>query len=797
MKSTLIKCRINTLILVRKEKEMKKTFEFDFYGKKLVVETGEIAKQADGAVLVRYEDTVVLSTVCCSDEPKEGDFFPLTVGYEEKQYAIGRIPGGFLRREGRPGEHATLTARLIDRPIRPMFSDGFRNEVQIVNTVMSVDLDATPEMAAMFGSSLSLCISDIPFDGPIAGVYVGRVNGEFVINPSVAQREVSDLNLAVAGTKDAINMVEAGANELSEDVMLDAIMFGHEAIKKLCEFQETIKNEIGKAKRVVSLYAPDPVIKEDIYSRIGERMVKAISIFDKLERQAAIDALRKEITDDYETREYANEKELRLTMLMVNDILENMVANEVRRLITEEKIRPDGRKVDEIRPLDAQVDLLPRVHGSAMFTRGQTQVISTCTLGIKGDEQIIEALSPEDTKRWMHHYNFPPFSVGEIGRMGTPGRREIGHGALGERALSYVLPSEEEFPYTIRCVAEVCESNGSSSQASICASCMALMAAGVPIKRMVSGIAMGLITSGPLDGNHPYTILTDIQGLEDHFGDMDFKVAGTEVGVTALQMDIKIKGVTREILHDALMQAHEARAQIREVMSKAISEPRAELSKYAPKYATFMINKDKIKDVIGTGGKVINDIIERCNQVKIEIEDDGRVTIYHTDKESIEKARKIIETIVTDIEVGTVFEGTVTHIEPKKVFVQLMEGKEGVCPVSKLAKGFVEDPNDVVSVGDTLKVIVTEIDKFGKTIVSHADVEGGKEPRNQGSRGPRNNDRRNGPKFDRERGPKNSFKSSLEDEGFKEFKKEENKAESEVKEEKVEEKKKFGFFHKK
>ena len=774
---------------------MKKTFELEFYGKKLVVETGEIAKQADGAVFVRYNDTVVLSTVCCSDEPKEGDFFPLTVGYEEKQYAIGRIPGGFLRREGRPGEHATLTARLIDRPIRPMFSDGFRNEVQIVNTVMSVDLDATPEMTAMFGSSLALTISDIPFDGPIAGVYVGRVNGEFIINPTVEQREMSDLNLAVAGTKDAINMVEAGANELSEDVMLDAIMFGHEAIKELCAFQESIKAEIGREKRAVSLYAPDPAIKEDIYSRIGEKMVKAISIFDKLERQAAIDALRKEITDDYEARTYANDKELRLTMLMVNDILENMIANEVRRLITEEKIRPDGRKVDEIRPLDAQVDLLPRVHGSAMFTRGQTQVISTCTLGIKGDEQIIEALSPEDTKRWMHHYNFPPFSVGEIGRMGTPGRREIGHGALGERALSYVLPSEEEFPYTIRCVAEVCESNGSSSQASICASCMALMSAGVPIRRMVSGIAMGLITSGPLDGNHPYTILTDIQGLEDHFGDMDFKVAGTEVGVTALQMDIKIKGVTREILHDALMQAHDARAQIREVMSKAISEPRAELSKYAPKYATFMINKDKIKDVIGTGGKVINDIIDKCNQVKIEIEDDGRVTIYHTDKESIEKAKKIIETIVTDIEVGTVFDGIVTHIEPKKVFVQLMEGKEGVCPVSKLARAFVEDPNDVCKVGDVLKVVVTEIDKFGKTIVSHADVEGGKAPRTSKGGPKGGNFNRDRKPFDKEKPAKDEYKApSLEEEGFKEFKKSEDKP-AEVKG--GEEKKKFGFFKKK
>ena len=787
---------------------MKKVFEFEFYGKKLVVETGEIAKQADGAVLVRFNDTVVLSTVCCSDEPKEGDFFPLTVGYEEKQYAIGRIPGGFLRREGRPGEHATLTARLIDRPIRPMFPEGFRNEVQIVNTVMSVDLDATPEMTAMFGSSLALSISDIPFDGPIAGVYVGRVNGEFVINPSVEEREKSDLNLAVAGTEEAINMVEAGANELSEDVMLDAIMFGHEAIKKLCAFQKQIASEIGKAKREVSLYAPDETIKKDIYDRIYDKMVKSISIFDKLERQNAIDSLKKEIIDDYDARSYKDDKDHRLTMLMVNDILEKMVADEVRRLITVEKIRPDGRKVDEIRPLDAQVDLLPRVHGSAMFTRGQTQVISTCTLGIKDDEQILESLSPEDHKRWMHHYNFPPFSVGEIGRMGTPGRREIGHGALGERALSYVLPSEEEFPYTIRCVAEVCESNGSSSQASICASCMALMAAGVPIKRMVSGIAMGLITSGPLDGNHPYTILTDIQGLEDHFGDMDFKVAGTEVGVTALQMDIKIKGVTREILHDALMQAHSARAQIREVMSKAIAEPRKELSKYAPKFETFYIDKDKIKDVIGSGGKVINDIIERCNDVKIDIEDDGKVTIYHTDKESIEKAKSIIDGIVREVEVGEEFEGEVTRVEEYGAFVKLFGDKEGLCHVSKLAWGYVKDAHDVVKVGDALKVKVIDIDDHGKIKLSHREFEENKndeKPNSSKKDGENRKNHANRKDFSKKpynKKPVESEKKSKNDdlEGFKEFKKEEAFSEKTITSEvKTEEKKSglFGLFKKK
>ena len=700
---------------------MKRTFELEFYGKKLIVETGEIAKQADGAVFTRFNETVVLSTSCCSDEPKEGDFFPLTVIYEEKQYAVGRIPGGFLRREGRPGEHATLTARLIDRPVRPMFSEGFRNEVQIINTVMSVDLDATPEMTAMFGSSLSLCISDIPFDGPIAGVYVGRVDGKLIINPTVEEAQKSDLNLAVAGTKEAINMVEAGANELSEEEMLDAIMFGHEAIKKLCEFQEEITREIGKPKRTVKLYEQDETVKKDIYDRIGERMVKAISIFDKLERQNAIDQLKKEIIDDYDSREYKKENDHKLMMLMVNDILEGMVANEVRRLITEEKIRPDGRKIDEIRPLNAQVDLLPRTHGSAMFTRGQTQVISTCTLGTKNDEQIIENLTAEDNKRFMHHYNFPPFSVGEIGRTGTPGRREIGHGALGERALSYVIPSEEEFPYTIRCVAEVVESNGSSSQASICASCMALMAAGVPIKAMVSGIAMGLITSGPLDGKHPYTILTDIQGLEDHFGDMDFKVAGTENGITALQMDIKIKGVTREILKEALAQANKARAQIREVMKGAISEPRKELSKYAPKFESFYIDKDKIKDVIGSGGKVINEIIEKCNQVKIDIEDDGKVTIYHTDKDSILKAKDIIEGITREVEVGEIFDGVITRVEEYGVFVSLFGDKEGLCHVSKLSNEYLNSAKDFVRVGEKLKVKVIDVDNAGKIKLSHKE----------------------------------------------------------------------------
>lgn len=700
---------------------MKRVFELEFEGKKFVVENGEIAKQADGAVLVRLNDTAVLSTVCASKEPKEGDFFPLTVGYEEKQYAVGKIPGSFLRREGRAGEHATLTARLIDRPIRPMFSEGFRNEVQIVNTVMSVDQDCTPEMTAMLGSSLALGVSDIPFDGPIAGVYVGRVDGKFIINPTVEEKAKSDINVAVAGTKDAINMVEAGADQVNEEDMLDALMFGHEAIKKLCAWQEEIIKEIGKPKRHIELYKCDPVIENDVTLRAKDRLVKAISIFDKLERQNAIDDIENEIIDDYDTRKYEDEKTHQKTVSMVKETLEKLVAEEVRRLITEEKIRPDGRKVDEIRPLNAQIDLFPRTHGSAMFTRGQTQVISITTLGARSDEQIIDNLTDEDSKRWMHHYNFPPYSVGEVGRIGSPGRREIGHGALGERALSYVIPSEEEFPYTIRTVAEVVESNGSSSQASICASCMSLMAAGVPIKAMVSGIAMGLISSGPLDGKHPYTILTDIQGLEDHFGDMDFKVAGTEKGITALQMDIKIKGVTKEVLHEALMQAHTARAKIREVMASAIKEPRPDVSKYAPKMDTFKIDPDKIREVIGTGGKVINDIIAKCDNVKIDIEDDGQVTIYHMDREIINKAKDMILDIIREAKVGEDFVGEVTRVEDYGAFVHLFGNVEGLCHVSRLGWGFINKASDVVKVGDMIKVRVVEIDEKGKVKVSHKE----------------------------------------------------------------------------
>jgi polyribonucleotide nucleotidyltransferase len=699
----------------------KKVFEFDFEGKKLVVETGEIAKQADGAVLVRLDETAILSTAVASDKAKDTDFFPLTVTYEEKQYAVGKIPGSFLRREGRPGENATLTARLIDRPIRPLFNEGFRNEVQVINTVMSVDYDATPEMTAMFGASLALCISDIPFEGPIAGVLVGRIDGKLIINPSVKERELSDLHIAVAGTKEAINMVEAGAAEVSEEDMLDALMFGHRAIQRLCEIQESIVKQIGQPKRTMELYTLDATLVKEIKTASLTKMVKAIATKDKLEREGKMNAVKDDIIAVYESRTYADSSIKDKMLKQVNQIIEAMISDEVRRLITEEKVRPDGRQVNEIRPLNSQIDLFPRVHGSAMFTRGQTQVISVTTLASLNDVQIIDNLTEDDSKRFMHHYNFPPFSVGEVGRTGSPGRREIGHGALGERALSYVIPSEEVFPYTIRVVSEVVESNGSSSQASICASSMSLMAAGVPIKGMVSGIAMGLITSGPLDGKNPYTILTDIQGLEDHFGDMDFKVAGTQKGITALQMDIKIRGVTETILGEALKEANRARTVIREDMLKTIDQPRAEVAKYAPKLEQIRIPVDKIRDVIGAGGKVINEIIEKCNQVKIDIEQDGRVMIYHQDREPINRAKAMIEALTREAKIGEIFEGKVVRIEQYGVFVNLFGDTDGMCHVSNLANGYVNHPKDHVKMGDVIKVKVISVDEKGKVALSHKE----------------------------------------------------------------------------
>jgi len=701
---------------------MKQVFEMDFEGKHIAVEVGEIAKQADGAVLVRYNDSVILSTVCAAKTPKEGvDFFPLTVLYNEMSFSAGKIPGGFLRREGRPSTHATLTARMIDRPIRPMFPEGFVNETQIVNQVLSYDGDATPELAAMLGSSLALGISDIPWNGPIAGVYVGRIDGKFIINPTKEEWKKSDLNLTVAASKEGVNMVEAGAEELPEEVMVDAIMFGQEAIQKLLDFQNKVIAAVGKAKREVKLIEIDKGLEKELEGKAKDRLVKAVSIFDKLERQHAIEDIEAEVIEEYENKDYESEAEKENKIKEVGIILEGFVRDEVRRLITEDKVRPDGRKVDEVRALDAQVDLLPRVHGSAMFTRGQTQVISVTTLGALSESQIMDDLDGSDNKTWMHHYNFPPYSVGEVGRMGTPGRRELGHGALGERALSYVLPSIDEFPYTIRTVAQVVESNGSSSQASICASCMSLMAAGVPIKAPVSGIAMGLITSGPLDGKHPYTILTDIQGMEDHLGDMDFKCAGTSKGITALQMDIKIQGITKQVLSEALAQAHKARAQILDVMLEAIPEPRKELSEYALKMETFDVPVDMIRKVIGSQGKVINNIIEECNGCKIDINDDGRVVLYSTDKAMIAKARKMIDDIVHVAKVGEEYDGIVQRVEPYGAFVRLFGDTDGMCHISKLDWKRVNKVEDVCKIGDTLKVKIINIDDKGRIDLSHRE----------------------------------------------------------------------------
>lgn len=694
----------------------KQVFRLDFCGRGLTVETGEVAKQAGGAVLVRYDDTVVLSTATASKQAKEGiDFFPLTVLFEEKLYSVGKIPGGFLRREGRPSEHATLTARMIDRPIRPLFADGFRNEVQVVNTVLSVDQDCTPEMTAMFGASLALCVSDIPFNGPIAGVMVGRVDGEYIINPTPEQLEKSDINLTVAGTKYAVNMVESGAKEVSEEAMLGAIMFGHEHIKQLVAFQEEIAAAVGKEKMEVKLYTVDEDIDREVRAQFEQAIRDAVSIEKKLERYGKIDELTEEAVAVFDAKEYENEAAKAKVLKQVKQICHSIEADEVRRLIIEDKVRPDGRKVDEIRPLDSQVDILPRAHGSALFTRGETQVLSVTTLGPMNDNQIIDDLTEVETKRFMHHYNFPPYSVGETGRMGSPGRREIGHGALGERALSQVLPSVEDFPYTIRTVAEVTESNGSSSQASICAGTMSLMAAGVPIKAPVAGIAMGLIMD---EENGKYTVLTDIQGMEDHFGDMDFKVAGTSKGITALQMDIKVTGITREVFEEALAQAKVARAQILENMMAAISEPREDVGTYAPKIEQFYIDPEKIREVIGPNGKMINKIIEASDDVKIDIEDDGHVVIYHMDRAAINHAADMIRDIVREAKVGDIYEGKVVRIEKFGAFVNLFPGTDGLLHISKINHERVNKVEDVLNIGDTVRVKVTEIDDRGRVNVS-------------------------------------------------------------------------------
>ncbi|MCP1124720.1 polyribonucleotide nucleotidyltransferase [Bacillus sp. AFS018417] len=685
----------------------KQVFSIDLAGRQLTIETGQLAKQANGAVLVRYGDTAVLSTATASKEAKNVDFFPLTVNYEERLYAVGKIPGGFIKREGRPSEKAILASRLIDRPIRPLFADGFRNEVQVVSIVMSVDQDCSSEMAAMLGSSLALSISDVPFEGPIAGATVGRIDGEFIINPTVEQQEKSDIHLVVAGTKDAINMVEAGADQVPEETMLEAIMFGHDEIKRLIAFQEEIVQAVGKEKTEVKLYEVDATINQDVREMAEKDMLAAIQVHEKHAREDAINEVKKRVIEHYEANEADAE-----TLGQVSEILYKIVKEEVRRLITVEKVRPDGRKADEIRPLASEVGILSRTHGSGLFTRGQTQALSICTLGALGDVQILDGLGVEESKRFMHHYNFPSFSVGETRPMRGPGRREIGHGALGERALEPVIPSEKDFPYTVRLVSEVLESNGSTSQASICGSTLAMMDAGVPLKAPVAGIAMGLVKSG-----EHYTILTDIQGMEDHLGDMDFKVAGTAKGVTALQMDIKIEGLSREILEEALQQAKVGRMHILDHMLSVIAEPRTELSQYAPKIVTMTINPDKIRDVIGPSGKQINKIIEETG-VKIDIEQDGTVFISSIDQEMNEKAKKIIEDIVREVQVGEIYLGKVKRIEKFGAFVELFSGKDGLVHISELALERVGKVEDVVKIGDEISVKVIEIDKQGRVNLS-------------------------------------------------------------------------------
>ncbi|GGN90227.1 polyribonucleotide nucleotidyltransferase [Saccharibacillus kuerlensis] len=688
---------------------MEQQVEMQLGGRTLTLKTGRLAKQANAAVMVHYGETVVLCTVTASTQPKDLDFFPLTVNYEERMYAVGKIPGGFIKREGRPSEKAILSSRLTDRPIRPLFPEGFRNDVQIQNIVMSVDQDNEPQIAAMIGTSAALSISDVPFDGPIGGVAVGRVEGQFVVNPTLAQQEVSDLYLVVAGTKDAIMMVEAEGNEVPEEIMLEAIMFGHDAVKEIVASIEQLVEKSGKPKMEVKLHAVDAEVSAAVRAFVGDRLVEAVRIAEKHARQDAIDAINEETVAHF-AEQYLETPD---KMDDVKEILHDIVKEEVRRLITHDKVRPDGRGLAEIRPISSDVALLPRVHGSGLFTRGQTQALSICTLGVLGDAQMLDGVAPEETKRFMHHYNFPPFSVGEARPLRAPGRREIGHGALGERALMKVLPSETEFPYTIRLVSEVLESNGSTSQASICASTLAMMDAGVPLKAPVAGVAMGLIK----DGEH-VSILSDIQGMEDHLGDMDFKVAGTKDGVTAIQMDIKIDGISREILAEALTQAREGRLHILDQMLQAIQEPRTKMSKYAPKIMIINIKPEKIRDVIGAGGKIINKIIEETG-VKIDIEQDGRVFIASNDEDMINKASEIIQGIVREVVVGEVYEGTVRRIEKFGAFVELLPGKDGLVHISQLAAERVAKVEDVVAIGDKLQVKVTEIDGQGRVNLSH------------------------------------------------------------------------------
>ncbi len=707
----------------------KKIFELDFYGRRIVVEHGELAKQATGSVLIRYNDTVVLTAAVVNKNVNLlSDFFPLTVNYQEKLYSVGKIPGGFIKREARPSENATLAARMIDRPMRPLFPEGFKNEVQIINTVLSVDQDCSPELSAMFGSSLAVAISQIPFNGPIAGVKVGRVNDKFIINPTPEELESSTIDLTVAGTKEAINMVESSAKEVDEATMLEALMFGHKAIKKLIKFQEEIVSEIGVEKMEYETLEITHELREEIEELATKKMDKALRIKDKLKKYAAIDEVKDEVVSKYiiENQETMKDSELKELTVKVNMVLSDIEYKLFRSIVVKEKKRADGRKMDEIRPLSTDIDLLPRTHGSALFTRGETQALSVTTLGALNEHQILDGLGLEDQKRFMLHYNFPQFSVGETGRYGAPGRREIGHGALGEKALAQVIPSEDEFPYTIRVVSEILESNGSSSQASICAGCMSLMAAGVPIKAPVAGIAMGLITH-----DDDYTILTDIQGMEDHLGDMDFKVAGTKKGICALQMDIKIKGITDEILGKALAQAKKARLEILKVIEKQIKEPRKEVSKYAPKTMIFTIDPAKIKDVIGRGGEMITKIIceasnvedvNNINAVKVDLEDDGRVIIYHTNQEIIDKTAEMIKNITKEVEVGKIYDAKVVKVEDFGCFVEIWPGCEGLVHISQLARERVEKVQDVVTLGDEILVKALGPDKKGRQNFSRKEA---------------------------------------------------------------------------
>lgn len=683
----------------------KNVFETEINGKPFRVEIGEMAKQANGACMVYYGDTAVLAAVTASKKPKDLPFFPLQVNYEERLYSVGKIPGGFIKREGRPSENAVLTSRLIDRPIRPLFPEDFRNEVQVITTVMSVEQDCSPEIAAMIGASISLSISDIPFDGPIAGINVGQIDGEFVVNPSLEQQEKSELELTVAGTKDGVNMVEAGAEEVTEDIILDAIMFGHKEIVRLVEFQEEIVNALDVEKFVPEVFELDEVIAKEVEAKAKDDILAAIKVTEKKAREEAIESVKDNIISSYDEDDTE-------TIVHVKVTLDNLVKDGVRYLITDEKIRPDGRRIDEIRDLASRTDILPRTHGSGLFTRGQTQALSVCTLGSLSENQFLDGIDLEETKRFMHHYNFPQYSVGETGPIRGPGRREIGHGALGERALEKVLPSEEEFPYTIRVVSEVLESNGSSSQASICAGTLSMMDAGVPIKAPVAGIAMGLIKTG-----ENYSVLSDIQGLEDALGDMDFKVAGTEKGITALQMDIKIDGLNRNILKESLEQAKIGRLAILKSMVDVINEPKEELSKYAPKIISMQIDPDKIRTVIGPSGKQINKIIDETG-VKIDIEQDGNVYISSTESDKIDDAKQIIEDLVREAKVGEIYLGEVKRIEKFGAFVEIFKGKDGLVHISELQDKRTEKVEDVLKIGDEVMVKVIEIDRQGRVNLS-------------------------------------------------------------------------------